>query len=507
MSSITSIGSGASAPDAPQAAQPADALAQEAQTLMDGSRQMGVLNAERLVQGLVKVAARDPGHAAKLRAEIEPQLAGADQQRLASEFSAAMKQQTIGGATDSIEQRQGHKGFFGREAALLQSHAFGAFNSRAWDAVDGIRADPGQPGWVRDIVSLSQPLMAVGLGALGLANDVATAIKDPSLIAEPLLHPIDSAVAVQDGIADFFRNPNPFRQGQALITNFADPAMAGVHVAAELGRLSHATADFGKTFASEAGQALRHRYADGSPMSLGSLAPRGLNQGADLLFPNFNIAFDAIPRSKNGYDSRLVTSLPLVSRDEFGAKLGQGTRKEVYEFGDLAIGVARKPGFNSELLFEADILGELRSREVLATEAKPVRVEDELGTFVGLVYPRYLAGTKDFGNHVPQHDPQYIFEPRPYLNARTLDDLRHIRSALNREGLALGDLQSLFGAEGQAVMADPSALIDLRNTDPAYRRFVYEETGYAMGKYAGLQDDYFDALSSAIKLSIKQFGP
>ncbi len=102
---VSPVGTSARAPAAHHDAEQTGAVAQQAQALMDDSRQMGVLNAERLAQGLAAVAMQDPGQAAKLRAEIEPQLSGTEQQRLAHEWRAATSPQAFGiapGVSDGL---------------------------------------------------------------------------------------------------------------------------------------------------------------------------------------------------------------------------------------------------------------------------------------------------------------------------------------------------------------------------------------------------------------------
>lgn len=169
--------------------------------------------------------------------------------------------------------------FFGRNAALQQAQAFDGFSDSAWNAVDSLRADRSLPGPVRDLVSLSQPFMAVGLGALGLANDVATVVRDPSLLAEPFLQPAAAAASVKNGIVDFFSDPNPFHQTQHLVTNVADPALAGVHVAGELGQLGRASLNTARAFAADVGDSMTRLY------DKGALEPSNLGFGLGAMFP------------------------------------------------------------------------------------------------------------------------------------------------------------------------------------------------------------------------------
>lgn len=219
--------------------------------------------------------------------------------------------------------------FFGREAALEQSNWFSHFSDRAWDASDAIRADTGQPGWLRDAVSLTQPVLAVGLGTLGLANDVAVAIKDPSLLAEPLRHPLDTFEHAKQGIGDFFSATNPFRQAQTLITNFADPAMAGVHVAGQMGRLGRTANDLGTALATDTGRALTRLYDEGAlTQPLRSFGPKGLWGSASLLLPDFAAPLYAAPPRVHGLDQ-------LFNPDNVSVQLNGG---RLYEDGHLVLG-------------------------------------------------------------------------------------------------------------------------------------------------------------------------
>lgn len=222
--------------------------------------------------------------------------------------------------------------FFGSDAALQQAQSFSEFSDRAWSAVDGIRNDPSEPAWTRDLASLSQPFMAVGLGALGAANDLATVIRDPSLLAEPLLHPIDTMHHVGQGIGDFFSMSNPFRQGQSLLTNFADPGLAGVRVAGEMGRLSSLAGDVGRSFASGAGDSLGRLHDQGRLFpSFGSFGG-----GTNLLMPNFDSTFYAVdPKSTilmlgatGSYASPLVDAFRHAGHEGSVLGLSRGTVPE-----------------------------------------------------------------------------------------------------------------------------------------------------------------------------------
>jgi len=84
---VNPVGSGANVTQAASTAARSGDLAQGASTLIDGARQLGVLNAELLARDLAKVVAHDPKRAADLLAEIKPQLSAADQQRLVRELS------------------------------------------------------------------------------------------------------------------------------------------------------------------------------------------------------------------------------------------------------------------------------------------------------------------------------------------------------------------------------------------------------------------------------------
>lgn len=84
---VNPISSSSHAADAARSALNAGDLATGARTLIDGSRQMGVLNAELLAKDLAQVVAHDPKRAADLLSEIKPQLSAADQQRLVKELS------------------------------------------------------------------------------------------------------------------------------------------------------------------------------------------------------------------------------------------------------------------------------------------------------------------------------------------------------------------------------------------------------------------------------------
>lgn len=84
---VNPISSSSHAADAARSALNAGDLATGARTLIDGSRQLGVLNAELLAKDLAQVVAHDPKRAAELLSEIKPQLSAADQQRLVKELS------------------------------------------------------------------------------------------------------------------------------------------------------------------------------------------------------------------------------------------------------------------------------------------------------------------------------------------------------------------------------------------------------------------------------------
>lgn len=84
---VNPIGSGAHLGQTASTAARSGDLAQGAGTLIDGARQMGVLNAELLARDLAQVVAHDPQRAAALLAEIKPQLSAADQTRLVKELS------------------------------------------------------------------------------------------------------------------------------------------------------------------------------------------------------------------------------------------------------------------------------------------------------------------------------------------------------------------------------------------------------------------------------------
>lgn len=400
--------------------------------------------------------------------------------------------------------------FFGREAALAQAQAFSNFSDRAWGTIDGIRSDASLPHEVRDIASLSQPFMAVGLGALGLANDVATVVRDPSLLVEPLLDPGAAAKQVGQGISDFFSNPNPFRQSQSLITNFADPAMAGVHVAGELGRLSTGALDMSKSFAHGVGESMTRLYDKGQLHAFDSFMP-----GSSALFPSFSSALYAVPpthspnAAKVPHGVDLFDDIPVVNWDDIGGIVStQGTRKVVYEFGDKVIGVSRSLDFNHHVLEESSILGELRDRDVRpVVDSELIQVVKDDGVHLGLIYPRFAFNTKSFSQYLPLHTNGYHFDTHPYFNQQTLSDVKEQRRTLNEAGLAIGDLQGLVGRDGRAVLADPSAMVNVRDPSADYRRQVLEDNGLALGRIAQIQDDYFDAFVSAIEESIRRNGP
>jgi DNA/RNA non-specific endonuclease len=84
---VNPISSAGHAADAGRSAANLGDVAQGARTLIDGSRQLGVVNAELLAKDLAQVVAHDPKRAAELLAEIKPQLSAADQQRLTRELS------------------------------------------------------------------------------------------------------------------------------------------------------------------------------------------------------------------------------------------------------------------------------------------------------------------------------------------------------------------------------------------------------------------------------------
>lgn len=84
---VNPISSTSHAADAARSALNAGDLATGARTLIDGSKQLGVLNAELLAKDLAQVVAHDPKRAAELLSEIKPQLSAADQQRLVKELS------------------------------------------------------------------------------------------------------------------------------------------------------------------------------------------------------------------------------------------------------------------------------------------------------------------------------------------------------------------------------------------------------------------------------------
>jgi DNA/RNA non-specific endonuclease len=84
---VNPISSAGHAADAARSAANLGDVAQGARTLIDHSRQLGVVNAELLAKDLAQVVAHDPKRAAELLAEIKPQLSAADQQRLTRELS------------------------------------------------------------------------------------------------------------------------------------------------------------------------------------------------------------------------------------------------------------------------------------------------------------------------------------------------------------------------------------------------------------------------------------
>lgn len=193
--------------------------------------------------------------------------------------------------------------FFGAEAARMQAQTFTDFSDRAWGAVSAICADPTQLGLACDTAMILQIPMAVGLGALSLANDVAVLAKSPSLALEPLRDPINTGKHIGQGIQNFFHETNPFRQGQALLANFADPAFAGVHLAGELAGLARVAGHASQSLLTHTSRALSDWAPQVGSRGFGNLGPSGLTSvGMNLLMPPFQNTFYAIPPHIEGLD-------------------------------------------------------------------------------------------------------------------------------------------------------------------------------------------------------------
>ncbi len=98
---------------ATQITRTAEHLSDGARALLDGSRQVGVQNMALLGQDLASVAARDPKRAAELLAEIKPQLAAQDQQRLVTELAEHLD-------ADIARRLEQQQGAHAAEAAAAQ---------------------------------------------------------------------------------------------------------------------------------------------------------------------------------------------------------------------------------------------------------------------------------------------------------------------------------------------------------------------------------------------------
>lgn len=120
------------------------------------------------------------------------------------------------------------------------------------------------------------------------------------------------------------------------------------------------------------------------------------------------------------------------------------------------MGLAREGGHRANLQEEAARLRQLRELGIPALE--PLGIVDFEGR-PGLVMPRYEMGSKEIVRQAKGSRRIDIVGSSKYLNARSIQDLEHIRALLIKLEVSVNDLQFLIGRDGQVVVNDPLEVI------------------------------------------------
>lgn len=107
--------------------------------------------------------------------------------------------------------------WFGRDAAMEQAQWGHHVTEQYWSSVDDIMNDGSQPHALRDLVALTTPVAAVGLGVLNWTNAIATVVRDPSLLVEPFMDIPGTVMGLGHAFGNFL-GESPQRQLQDMVS-------------------------------------------------------------------------------------------------------------------------------------------------------------------------------------------------------------------------------------------------------------------------------------------------
>lgn len=158
-------------------------------------------------------------------------------------------------------------------------------------------------------------------------------------------------------------------------------------------------------------------------------------------------------------------TIPVVSLSQkIGAKIGSGGNKEVFEYGkDQVIAVLKKGQHANTFDNELKVLGQLKN---LGFPTVSIRGKTTVNGQTALIMDRFAQGSKDIVKTV--NGKAQIVGTSPYLNQRSIDQLRAIRTRIIDEKIQIHDLQFLIKKNGDIVISDPLKVTALTGNAQAH---------------------------------------
>ncbi len=158
-------------------------------------------------------------------------------------------------------------------------------------------------------------------------------------------------------------------------------------------------------------------------------------------------------------------SIPIVSlTQKIGAKIGSGGNKEVFEYGkDQAIAVLKKGQHANTFDNELKVLEQIKN---LGFPTVAIRGQTSVNGQAALIMDRFAQGSKDIVRTV--NGKVQIVGTSPYLNQRSIEQLKAIRARIVDEKVQIHDLQFLIKKNGDIVISDPLKVTALTGNAQAH---------------------------------------
>jgi RHS repeat-associated protein len=153
----------------------------------------------------------------------------------------------------------------------------------------------------------------------------------------------------------------------------------------------------------------------------------------------------------------LWNHLARISSPICGQVLGQGGRKIVYGLShdpNLVVAVPKALSYADDIKKELDILGKL---DCMGFPVPRVVGVTEVNGMPAYVMQKYAQGSKEIVKTIDGIPT--IVGSSPYLNQKSVQDLKTIKQMMQDKNIRINDLQFLIGQDGRIVIADPIDVI------------------------------------------------